>query len=110
MFELIERLRQKPERAKKRIAFLTSLTFCGIISLVWLSVVFPDIKSSKEINDKVANVGSSPSSAFTETLTQGFSAIGAQINKIKEATSIFDSGTMYVSTSSKEASSTTISE
>jgi cytoskeletal protein RodZ len=95
MFELIEKLRQKPDGAKKRIAFLMSFVFVGIIFVVWLSVVFPNFLQQKNIDDRVSAAEPSPFSTFTGIVSQGASSIGEQFSKIKNIGSSFFSGSDY---------------
>ena len=58
MFDLIEKLRQKPNRTKKLIAFLGALLFVGIIFVIWLSVILPDFEHSQtKLNDCLATSG-----------------------------------------------------
>ena len=48
MFNALEKLRQKPESVKKQIAFAVALSFAGIIFLVWLTVVYPDLRKENQ--------------------------------------------------------------
>ena len=43
MFPLIEKLRQKPSRTKKQIAFVVSFLLAGVIFVIWLSIIYPAI-------------------------------------------------------------------
>jgi len=47
MFNFIEKLRQKPDKTKKKVAFLSALFLCGIIFVVWLSVIFPGFREDQ---------------------------------------------------------------
>ncbi len=95
MFELIERLRQKPEHKKKQIAFLVSITFAGIIFAVWLSILLPSWKEDILREREVNNLEPSPASAMTETLGEGLSSISSQFKKIKDAAAVLTSEPEY---------------
>ena len=87
MFETIERLRQKPERTKKRVAFLVAFCFAGIIFVIWLSVVYPAFRESGQNEQKVSSSEPSPLSTFEDTLSTGFSAITDQFKLFKSSIS-----------------------
>jgi cytoskeletal protein RodZ len=87
MFELLEKLREKPDHKKKQIAFLLSLFIVGIIFVIWLSVIYPDFKNESLIDDKVSKLEPSPLGTFSETFKTGISAIGEQVTKLKESVS-----------------------
>lgn len=97
MFQLIEKLRQKPERKKKQIAFFTALSVAGIIFVVWLSVIYPDIKSKKDQENMVKKLEPSAAQSFGATILGGFSAVGEQFGKIKETISTFSGSAEYYS-------------
>jgi hypothetical protein len=108
MFNLIEKLRRKPEKTKKLIAFSTALSFTGIIFVVWLSVVFPDFRKSQQKEDTIAKLEPSPITTFGETIGTGFSAIGEQFSKLKESvssmtSSITQNSTFYSTTTNSSA-------
>lgn len=84
MFEYLEKLRQKPEKTKTLIAFSTSLFFAGTILVVWLTVVFPDIKQDKAVRDRIASTEPSPFSIFFGNISDGFSGIKNQFDSAKE--------------------------
>lgn len=106
MFDLIERLRQKPDGAKKRIAFLTSLSLTGFIFAIWLSVIYPDF-SFKERQKQTASANKAGMfSSFVANITEGFGGVKTQINNIKDAVSSLSTTTHY--TVDTEASSTVV--
>ena len=105
MFEYIEKLRQKPARTKKQIAFLSALFVAGLIFVVWLSVIYPDFKQGQQKEDAVAKLEPSPLSTFGETISTGLSAIGEQFGKLKESVT-----TMIASPALYNAASTTPSD
>ena len=100
MFQLIEKLRHKPNSTKKQIAFLVALSFAGIIFIVWLSVVYPDFRQSQEAEQRVADLTPSPISGFMASITTGFSAIGEQIAKMKDTMTSFSIDPAYYSATS----------
>lgn len=92
MFNLIEKLRSKPDGVKNKIAFLTAFAFVGIIFVVWLSVIYPDfIDNSKkeQVTDEP-----SPVSAFATTFFAGLSSIGDKFSEIKESILLFSGTTL----------------
>ena len=84
MFDFIEKLRAKPDRTKKQIAFAVSLFLAGIIFVIWLSVIYPDFSQKQAKQTEVSKQEPSPISNFSDTFSSGISAIGEQFNKINE--------------------------
>lgn len=82
MLEIIENFRKKSDGAKKQVAFLVSLFIAGIIFVLWLGVIYPDIKNTenKEVSE---NSESSPISTFGSIFSAGLESIGTQFNQIK---------------------------
>lgn len=107
MFELIEKIRNKPEKTKNRIAFLSSLLFVGVIFVIWLTVLFPDFLGQNAKAEKITSSEPSAFSALFSTISQGFSDMGKNISQIKEVSSAvmsnFSQGdtTHYFATSTK---------
>ena len=87
MFQTIERLRAKPDRTKKQVAFLTAFFVTGIIFVVWVSVVYPDFKARQDAAKKVSAKDPTPTSGLAEIFSTGIGAIGEQFSQIKEAIS-----------------------
>jgi hypothetical protein len=83
MFNFIEKLRQKPDSVIKQVAFLISFSFVGIIFIFWLFSIYPNFLEEKKIADRVSAVEPSPLSTLSEIISQGTSAMGEQISKIK---------------------------
>ena|SRR3989344_6245925 len=111
MFEIIENLRQKPDGTKKRIAFLTSFFFSGLILVVWLSVIYPDFRQTQKKVEEVSKNSPSPISTFGDTVAEGFSKVGSEWGRMKEAMSAFSAGsTYYTATSSTSVSPTNLTE
>ncbi|MES3005299.1 MAG: hypothetical protein V4690_04345 [Patescibacteria group bacterium] len=84
MFELIEKLRSKPEATKKRVALLGALLFSLCIFGVWLSVVFPQIKNPPVVEEK-GPATPSPLSAFTDNIADGFSSLQETFSDAKDS-------------------------
>ena len=112
MFDFIEKLRQKPIQAKKRIAFLVAFSLSGLIFAVWLSVIYPDFMERQKREEKVANLEPSPISTFSQTISSGMSGIKEQFSKIKSVMFLFSGDSEYyrVATSSLLLASSTEDE
>ena len=87
MFELIEKLRSKPESAKKRIAFFTAFAFSGLLFIAWATVIFPNFKRS--LDQTAKDTGPSPISTFAATIMSGVSSVTNQISEIKTVSGSF---------------------
>ena len=84
MFEIIENIRQKSDREKKRIAFLTSLLFSVIIFAIWISVWYPDWKNHETFSNRYAEPSSlAPLSSISSLFSSGFSEVQANFIEIK---------------------------
>jgi hypothetical protein len=99
MFNFLEKLRAKPEKTKRRIAFLFAFCFAGAIFVVWLSVIYPNFRQTLAEKEKNSNLEPSPSKAFTEILSDGFANIGVQFSKIKSLTNLLSSPETYQNSS-----------
>lgn len=84
MFQLIEKLRQKPEGAKKRIAFLASFSFSVLILGIWFSVIYPDFKFKEKQKQSASVNQASPASSFFENILKGFSGVKKQLGDVKD--------------------------
>lgn len=107
MFDLIEKLRAKPEKVKKRIAFLVSLSVASFIFVVWLTVIYPDFKNRQNQAEKVSKLTPSPISTFSASVSEGLSGIGEEFSKLKAAISSFSISPAYYKSSTTVTSSTT---
>lgn len=95
MFEYLEKIRQKPERTKNRIAFLSAFSFSGLIFVVWLTVIYPDI-TFQERQKQAASVNEAGMfSSFIENFKEGFSGIKNEANGIKDMVSSISTSTMF---------------
>ena len=110
MFELIEKLRQKPDSAKKKIAFFVALLTSGIIFVVWLSVIYPNWKLGQSQKEKVANLEPSPVSSLSSTISSGFSAIKDQFSQVKNVISSFSSSPAHYNSTTSETIATSTKE
>lgn len=107
MFELIDKIRQKPEKTKKRIAFLASLTFTGIILFFWILAVYPDFKERNSIEKKARKLESGPSSSFASVFSGKVGEIKEQFSKLRGyASSLTPTEDYYVASPTKASSST----
>jgi hypothetical protein len=100
MFELIHKLRQKPDSKKKQIAFIISLSFAGIIFVVWLSVIFPSWRRDQLRESEASKLEPSPTSAISSTFADGFSAMGEKLKAMKDALSTFSTEPEYYNSAS----------
>ena len=110
MFELIEKLRAKPERVKKQIAFSVAFFLVGIIFVVWLGVIFPNWRGEQTKQDNVAKLEPSPISSFRETLSSSFKTLGSEFSRLKAAVSSFSTSPEHYSATSTNAVGTSTSE
>lgn len=95
MFEYLEKLRQKPEKTKNFIAFSASLFFAGCIFLMWLTVVFPDVRQDQATKDKIAAIEPSPFSALFGNIAKGFSEVQNKFTSVKSVISNFSANAVY---------------
>ncbi len=106
MFEFIERLRQKSDKTKKRIAFLSAFCFVGLILVMWLTIVYPDF-SFVQKQKQTASVGDTGMfDSFFANITEGFGGIKNQIQSMKDMFYSVSTSTHYTLT---DESTTTIS-
>ncbi len=84
MFETIEKLRNKPERKKKQIAFTIAFSIAGLIFVVWLSVIYPDFRKTEAQEEEASKLQPSPLSVFGDSVSSGFNAIEDEISGLKE--------------------------
>ncbi len=94
MFELIEKLRQKPEKTKKQIAFLGAFFVSSLIFVVWLTVLFPDFRRNQKKESVVTKNEPSPFDTLGEIIGTGVSAIGGQASEVRNTVSSVATGIM----------------
>lgn len=102
MFDTIEKLREKPDRTKKQIAFLIAFFVAGVIFVFWLGSIYPDFINKQVQDSKVESLTPSPTSNFTETFSTAFSDMKDQFSKIQEAISSFSTSPAYYSATTTE--------
>ena len=108
MFQLIEKLRAKPPRTKKLIAFSVALFFVGIILVVWLSANLPDFGGGQTQDNSVPKSDATPISSFTDTFSAGIQSIIIEAHKIKDSvSSLYTNPAVYISTTTPAVMSTT---
>lgn len=100
MFDLIEKLRQKSDKSKNKIAFLTSFTFSGLIFVVWLTIIYPDLKFIEKQKQTATASESSLSGSFIENMKEGFLGLKKEINDLKSVVDNVGTSTYYVSNNS----------
>src|SRR3989344_2334545 len=100
MFDFLEKLRHKPDKQKKQIAFFVAFLFVGIIFVVWLTVIYPDFRQSRVNQEKVANLEPGPFSTFTSQLSNGISSITEKFTEIKDSISSFSTDPAHYSATS----------
>ena len=95
MFDFIERLRQKSDGSKKKIAFLTSFSLAGLIFVVWLSVIYPDFSFKEKQKQTATAHDTGVFSSFLANMSEGFKGVKDQFNAAKEAVSSLSTSTHY---------------
>jgi hypothetical protein len=83
LFDLLEKIRRKPEGAKKRIAFLSAFSITGLIFVLWLSVWYPAWHYGQIKEQNVVSSEPSPIQTMAETFSSTFSAVSDQIAQLK---------------------------
>ncbi|MDQ5949014.1 MAG: hypothetical protein QG589_140 [Patescibacteria group bacterium] len=84
MIEFLDKLREKPVRVRKQIAFLFSLCIVGIIFVIWLSVWYPDMRDNARIQARVSSAEPSPLSSFMSTVSNGVGSLSDNIDSFKK--------------------------
>ena len=97
IFDFLDRIRKQTPRVKKQVAFLVSFSFCGIIFVVWLTVIYPNFRRDQQREAVAQSIEPSPISTFSQTFDTALSAIGEQFSKIKETISTFSTAVEYYS-------------
>lgn len=73
MLNTVERLREKPEAHRKRVAFMVSVIITGIIFIVWLSVIGTKFGQSAGVvkEQDGASLVAGVKSGFSEVFEEG---------------------------------------
>jgi len=100
MFDFLEKLREKPPRVKKQIAFFTAIFFAGIIFVIWLSSVYPNIWKTHLREEKAASLEPGPVDTLGGIFSEAFTVIGEKISEAKKVISSFASSTEYYASTS----------
>lgn len=108
MFNFIEKIRNKPEKTKTKIAFFTSFVFTGIIFTFWLVAVYPDFKEDIRIEKKIKKLEPSPVSTMGSILGDNISKIKEQVVSIKNITSSLNDKEVYYKATTTPTSTTTV--
>ena len=110
MFNYLEKLRQKTDREKRKVAFLFSFLFASLIFVVWFFAVFPQLKQQRNIDKKLEKIESSPTESVASVIMSSFGEIKDKVNEIKNLKSTFDSNIDYYksATTSSPTSTTTL--
>ncbi len=95
MFEIIEKVRQKKDREKKIIAFSVSFFICSVIFIFWLFTVLPGFQKQVESDKKVSSAKKGPTENLAGFVTDNYSQVRDQINKIKSISNIFKGDSEY---------------
>ncbi len=100
MFDSLEKLRSKPDRAKKRFAFLIALLVVAIIFSVWLTVLYPEFRNDQNKVEQVSKLEPSPFGAFTDSVGNAFSSISQTFGELRQGISSFTTSPAYYISSS----------
>lgn len=95
MLDFLDKVRSKPNSAKKRIAFFTAFTLTGIIFIFWFVAIYPSFKEQNELDKKISKLESSPIESVSSVFGSNFLKIKEQFGKIKEIGSSFSAEVDY---------------
>ncbi len=109
MLNLIERLRSKPHKIRKKIALLIAVTFSGIILLMWAIVIYPNFKEQEKRDIGVMNAEPSPFSAFTDMIYSSFLTFGGEVTNFKNSLGGLSGSETYIKNDSENALKNTAS-
>lgn len=82
MFDLLEKIRSRPDSHKKTFSAVASLLVTLVIFGVWITAFSPITRTSEIISQAQSQDG--PMKNFNRNLAQSFGVIGDQLNFIKE--------------------------
>ncbi len=95
MLDFLDNIRNKPTRAKKRIAFFSAFAFTSIIFIFWFVAIYPSFKEQNDLEKKVNDLDSSPMESVGSVFSDNFSKIKDQFGKIKEIGNSFTKEVEY---------------
>jgi len=110
MFNFIEKLRQKPDKTKKKVAFLSALFLCGIIFVVWLSVIFPGFREDQAKKQAVQKLEPSPLVTFKATFEAGLSTMKDQYTELRNSIAEVATSSLGIVTATSTLVSATTTE
>lgn len=86
MFKYLDNLRKKPDSYKKKFSILVSLLVVGLIFVVWLSVIYPDVR---DMGKKKAELRKdpTPANAFLSNMWDGFRSLGENFGNLNKTVS-----------------------
>ncbi len=99
MFELLDRIREKSESTKRRIAFLLAFFLVGLVFVVWLSVIYPDFKKGADVINQSQSTENSTAS-ITAIFKNGMGQIIRQIGELRSNVKNFSTSPSYYNASS----------
>jgi cytoskeletal protein RodZ len=85
MENYLNRLRNKPDHHKRRIALGLSVFFTGLIFVVWLSVLLPQNASRVVAQSGTETKGETPIKALSNGVAQAYDAMKNTINTQKKS-------------------------
>lgn len=105
MFEFIEKIRQKPEGLKKKVAFLASFFIAGLIFVIWLSVIYPNIMNNKKVDSLTEKRKEDPISSLANIISSGVYSVSNELGSLKDLISNVGTKEDYFSASSSKQTS-----
>ncbi|MFZ2522474.1 MAG: hypothetical protein WAX44_00895 [Minisyncoccia bacterium] len=101
MLNLIERLREKPHKIRKKIALLIAVTFSGIILLMWAIVIYPSFREQEKRDIEAINSEPSPLSAFSDLVYSSLLTFGGEVANFKNSLGGLSGSETYVQNNSE---------
>lgn len=93
MYEYIEKVRNKHERTKKRIAFVIALSFSLVILFIWITVTLPDIGNENKID--AVSTTKSPVTNFIDVISKSASELQKNVSEVKQVVGQMSSTTIH---------------
>ncbi|MEQ1499993.1 MAG: hypothetical protein ABL917_01310 [Parcubacteria group bacterium] len=103
MLDTIEKLRQKPDRKKKQIAFFFSFLLSGLVFVVWLTIIYPDFMNKQSRDVEVSKMEPTPIEGLVNIVSGASTNIGDQLNRIKGVVNSYSSNETYYVASSTDS-------
>ncbi len=98
MYNFLEKIRNKPDRTKKQMAFVTAFCFAGVIFIVWFSIIYPNWHQAQNKENLASQLEPGPLETLGGIISTGVSSISDEVDKAKNTISSFAS-TTTISTS-----------